>query len=93
MVSRALEFALEVSFGDERVFHDALVDTQKYLRKALELMSTGFVGDADQLRPANEIADLAADLAEKMDRKAISDPDELKGIAPSRRPRCSTDLL
>lgn len=67
-----LELALEVSFGDDRVFQDALVMTKQHLQKARGTMSTGFDGDAEQLRMANEIADLAADLAEEMERKSTN---------------------
>lgn len=67
-----LELALEVSYGDDRVFQDALVMTKQHLQKARGTMSTGFSGDQEQLRMANEIADLAADLAEEMERKSTS---------------------
>ncbi len=68
----SLELALEVSYGDDRVFQDALVLTKQHLQKARGTMSTGFSGDAEQLRLANEIADLAVDLAEEMERKSTS---------------------
>ncbi len=66
-----LELALEVSYGDDRVFQDALLTTKQHLQKARGTMSTGFTGDPEQLRLAKEIASIAADLADEMDRKSI----------------------
>ena len=60
----SLELALEVSYGDDRVFQDALVMTKQHLQKAGGTVSTGYRGDAKHRRLANEIASLAADLAD-----------------------------
>ena len=61
--------ALEVSLGDEQVFHSALIKAKEQLQKAHGTMSTGFHGEEELLRLANAVADLAYDLAEEMDRK------------------------
>lgn len=68
----SLELALEVSYGDSQVFQDALINTKKNLQKARGTMTTGFNGDSEQVRLANEIANLAVDLAEEMERKSKS---------------------
>ena len=64
-----LAVALEVSYGDERVFHSALIQAKEQLQKARGTLSTGFKGEEELLRLANAIADLASDLAEEMGRK------------------------
>jgi hypothetical protein len=64
-----LAVALEVSYGDERVFHSALIQAKEALQKARGTLSTGFHGEEELLRLANAVADLASDLAEEMERK------------------------
>jgi hypothetical protein len=67
-----LSVALEVSYGDERIFHSALINAKEQLQKAHATMSTGFHAEEDLLRLANAVADLAYDLAEEMERKTPS---------------------
>lgn len=64
-----LSVALEVSYGDERVFQSALVKAKEQLQKARGTLTTGFHGEAELIRLANDVADLACDLAEEMERK------------------------
>ena len=64
-----LSLALEVSYGDERVFHSALIKAKESLQKAHGTLSTGFRGEDELLRLANSIYDLAFDLCEEMERK------------------------
>ena len=65
-----LTVALEVSYGDDRVFHSALIQAKEALQKARGTLSTGFNGEEDLMRLANAIADLASDLADEMERRA-----------------------
>lgn len=67
-----LSVALEVSFGDERVFQSALIQTKESLQKARGTMSTGFHGDHDLLQLAEQIVDLACDLLDDMQRSTSS---------------------
>jgi len=64
-----LSIALEVSYGDERVFQSALIKARDQLQKARGTLSTGFNGEPDLLRLANDVSELAYDLVEEMERK------------------------
>jgi hypothetical protein len=64
-----LGVALEVSYGDERVFHTSLIQAKESLQKARGTLSTGYRGEEPMLRLGNEIADLANDLVAEMSRK------------------------
>jgi len=72
-----LSVALDVSYGDERVFHSSLVQAKEALQKARGTMSTGFHGEKDLLQLAEQITDLACDLLDDMDRRT----------SPRRRPK------
>jgi hypothetical protein len=63
---------LEVSYGDAKVFHTALIQTKEALQKARGTLSTGFRGEEHLKRLGDEIADLANDLVAEMDRKLAS---------------------
>jgi hypothetical protein len=65
-----LNVALEVSYGEEKVFRRSLVQARDGLQKARATLSTGFDGDKELLRVADDIANLAYDLYEEMERKA-----------------------
>jgi len=65
-----LSVALEVSYGDESVFEDSLINARNNLQKARATLSTGYHGDRDLIRTADEICEIAYDLAEEMRRKA-----------------------
>jgi len=65
-----LGVALEVSYGDERVFQSALIQAKEALQKARGTLTTGFEGDEDLLRLGRDVLDLARDLYEEMDRKS-----------------------
>ena len=65
-----LGVALEVSYGDERVFQNALIKAKEQLQKAHATMTTGFHGEEELQHLANDVSDLAYDLAEEMERKA-----------------------
>ena len=64
-----LSVALEVSYGDERVFQAALIQAKEALQKARGTLSTGFHGEPDLLRIGESVADLASDLVDEMERK------------------------
>ena len=65
-----LSVALEVSYGDERVFHSALIKAKEQLQKARGTLSTGFRGEKGLLQVASDVADLADDLVTEMERIA-----------------------
>lgn len=64
-----LTVALEVSYGDERVFQNSLINSKEQLQKARGTLSTGFHGEEELMRLANVVADLAGDLVDEMERK------------------------
>jgi hypothetical protein len=74
-----LTVALEVSYGDDRVFRNALIQAKEALQKARGTLSTGFQGDKDLVKLGSQVADLAVDLLEEMERKS----------APRRRRKTS----
>ena len=65
-----LSVAHEVSQGDERIFRESLQQAKHHLQKARGTMSIGFDGQADLIKLADEVSNLAYDLADEMDRKA-----------------------
>lgn len=73
-----LSVALEVSYGDERVFEKALITAKEQLQKARGTLSTGYSGQRDLLKLGSDIFELALDLVEEMERK---------GTAPRARRR------
>jgi len=64
-----LSVALEVSYGDEKVFTTALHRTKESLQKARATLSTGFKGERDSYALAESIFNIASDLLDEMDRK------------------------
>ena len=78
-----LTVALEVSYGDEKVFHSALIQAKEALQKARGTLSTGFNGEEELMRLGNAIAELASDLADEMERKSA---------VPRRRRRSKQDF-
>jgi len=65
-----LAVAHEVSLGDERIFRESLQSAKFHLQKARGTLSTGYAGEPDLMRLANDVSELASDLAEEMERKA-----------------------
>jgi hypothetical protein len=61
--------ALEVSYGDERVFQSALIQAKEALQKAHSKLTTGYHGEDELLRLGNTICNLAYDLVDEMERK------------------------
>ena len=64
-----LSLALEVSYGDERVFQNSLVQAKEALQKARGTLSTGFSGGRELITLAEDILDLSTDLRDEMARK------------------------
>ncbi|MBI4557566.1 MAG: hypothetical protein HY706_08285 [Candidatus Hydrogenedentes bacterium] len=64
-----LLLALDVSYGDERVFRDALIRAKEALQKARATLSTGFQGEDDLLRLGDDVYKLALDLVQEMELK------------------------
>lgn len=69
-----LSVALEVSYGDEQVFVQALHHAKEALQKARGTLSTGFNGERDLYGLADSILHIASDLVDEMDRKMTPRP-------------------
>lgn len=66
-----LTIAHDVSLGDEQIFRQALQDAKYALQKASGTLTTGFKPEqADLLRTAIDVAEIADDLLAQMERKA-----------------------
>ena len=65
-----LAVALEVSYGDERVFQNSLIQAKEALQKARATLSTGFDGGDEPLKLGKDLVSLSTDLYEEMTRKA-----------------------
>lgn len=63
-----LEVALDISRGDERIFREALQSAKNVLQRARGTLSTGYAGEEDLFRTAEEIVITGNDLYEEMDR-------------------------
>lgn len=74
-----LEVALEISYGDDRVFREALVVAKQSLQKARGTVLTAYDGNEDLLKTADEIAALATSL--------LSEMNEMQQEAGAERPR------
>lgn len=69
-----LAVARDISQGDERVFRQALQQAKQNLQKALGTMTTGYSPqDAEALRLAQEVEELARDLVDGMSQKRTRD--------------------
>ncbi len=78
-----LTVARDISQGDERVFRQALQQAKQNLQKALGTMTTGYSPqDAEALKLAQEVEDLARDLVDGMSKKRTRDHRE---AGPSKR--------
>jgi len=75
-----LGVALEVSYGDQRVFHNALIRAKDELQKARGTLSTGYEGEEEWLRLAEDIRVLVLDLVDEM--KRVKDSRRHKGKRP-----------
>jgi Flp pilus assembly protein CpaB len=65
-----LSVAHDISFGDERLFRQALQQAKQALQKAHATLTTGFSGkDTEAIALANDIEDLATDLVAGMMEK------------------------
>ena len=63
-----LNVALDVSYGDDRLFRNALIRAKDELQKARGTLSTGYQGEDDLLRLAEDIRVLVGDLVSEMER-------------------------
>lgn len=70
--SKSLEIAYEISRPSSNVFEESLLAAKRDLEKARALLSTGYQESEQLLRIADEVADLAYDLFEEMQRKSRS---------------------
>jgi hypothetical protein len=61
--------ALEVSYGDDQVFQNALIRAKESLQKARGTQTSGDDGSKDLFALGEDIAELANDLFDEMDRK------------------------
>ncbi len=64
-----LTYALEISRPSSNVFEESLHAAKRNLEKAHSLLSTGYDGSEQLLTTANDVATLADDLYEEMERK------------------------
>jgi hypothetical protein len=64
-----LHLALEVSYGDEQVFQNSLIRAKESLQKARGTQTSGDDGSTDLLNLGQDIAELANDLVDEMERK------------------------
>lgn len=64
-----LEVAHDISQGDERIFREALQRSKHYIQRARATMSTGYAGETDMLRTAEEALQTIDDLCEDMRKK------------------------
>ena len=62
----SLSSAFEASLGDERRFRDSVVRAREELIRASGTVTTGYRGNAELLRSANDILTIAAELVERM---------------------------
>ena len=69
-----LNVALEVSYGDEQVFMQALHHAKESLQKARGTLSTGYNGERDNYALAQSILNIASDLLDEMERKTKARP-------------------
>lgn len=67
-----LTVSLEISKGDERVFRESLVEAKQNLQKARGTVLTGYDGNSDLLKTADEIADLSQALRKDMDKSPVA---------------------
>lgn len=69
-----LNVARDISQGDERIFRQAVQQAKQSLQKALGTMTTGYSAeDAEALKLAHEVEDLARDLVDAMSQKRRKD--------------------
>ncbi len=61
-----LSVALDIARGDERLFREALQGGKQSLQKAIGTLLTGYKGEPDLLRTAEDIQQLGAKLVEEM---------------------------
>jgi len=63
-----LSVALDVSYGDQRVFQNALIRAKEELQKARGTLSTGYDGEDELMRLADDLRVLVLDLVDEMKR-------------------------
>lgn len=63
-----LDVAVNASRGDQRLFREALVAAERALRECKGYVSTGYEGESDLLKSAENIETLAATILEEMSR-------------------------
>ncbi|HTU90944.1 MAG TPA: hypothetical protein VMF69_12775 [Gemmataceae bacterium] len=64
-----LQVAHDISQGDERLFREALQLSKHYLQRCRATMSTGYSGETELLRTAEDALQLADDLCEDMRKR------------------------
>ncbi|HLG15179.1 MAG TPA: hypothetical protein VJH03_11850 [Blastocatellia bacterium] len=67
-----LETSRKASLGDERLLREALVMAEQILREAVGLVVTGYRGETDLLKNAEDIVLLAQSIHEEMERESRS---------------------
>lgn len=68
-----LDAAYELTRPSSTVFEESLLASKRNLQKAHSALSTGYDGSDKLLRIADEVAEIAADLYDEMDRKRKHD--------------------
>jgi len=74
-----LEFAHELTRPSSTVFEESLLASKRYLQKAHSTLSTGYDGSEKLLGIADEVAEIAGDLHDGMNRKRKLDKKRRRG--------------
>ncbi len=64
----SLAVSLDISKGDELVFRESIVEAKQNLQKARGYVLTGYDGNQDLLKTADDILELAQTLRADMDK-------------------------
>ncbi len=74
-----LKTSLDISRGDERLFHEALIAAKQSLQEARGKLLTGFQGDSDVLEIAKDIQLLANNIIDEMETYSLKKVSGKKG--------------
>jgi len=74
-----LKTSLDISRGDERLFHEALIAAKQSLQEARGKLLTGFKGDPEVLEIAKDIRLLANNMVEEMETYPLKIASNKKG--------------
>ena len=74
-----LKTSLDISRGDERLFHEALIAAKQSLQEARGKLLTGFQGDSDVLEIAKDIRLLANNMIDEMETYSLKKVSGKKG--------------